>query len=147
MNSKKHLLAEAERLYVYELVTLEGIATRLNLNRKTPMQWKDEYDWENKRKKFLKSKQTLHHELYEFARKLMNGISADIESGEKIEPSRMYAFCKILPMFVKVKDYEDCMTQKDSKKNQNRGLTADIVAQIEEDILGITHNDESTEEK
>lgn len=150
MNSKKkYLLNEAERLFMYEFMSSEQIAERLRLNRKTVMSWKDEYDWEKRRADFLKSKQCFHEELYEFARKLMKDITADMEAGEKVDPGRMYAFCRVIPMFTKVKDYEDIVSKKE-KKDTPRGLTPDIVAQIEEEVLGITPNDNSeyeTEEK
>lgn len=147
MNSKEYLANEAERLYLYEFLTTEEIAQRLNVSRRTITTWKEKGDWTNKRKKYLQSKQTFHEELYELARKLMNGIAADIDAGEKVEPGRMYAFCRMLPMFVKVKSYEDLTTKKETKKSNNKGLTDDIVAQIEEDILGITPNDRNSEEK
>lgn len=122
---------------------MEEIANRLHLNRKTVMAWKEEYDWEKRRSDFLKSKKCFHEELYEFARKLMKDISSDIDSGEKVDASRMYTFCKILPLFAKVKDYEDVVAKKDKKESQN-GLSADIVAKIEEEILGIVPNDDRT---
>lgn len=134
---------------MYEFMSSEQIAERLRLNRKTVMSWKDEYDWEKRRADFLKSKQCFHEELYEFARKLMKDITADMEAGEKVDPGRMYAFCRVIPMFTKVKDYEDIVSKKE-KKETPRGLTPDIVAQIEEEVLGITPNDNSeyeTEEK
>ena len=149
MNSKEHLVSEAERLYIHEFMTVEAIANRLNLARKTVMIWKEKYGWEAAKRNFLKSKQTFHEELYEFARKLMNDISADMESGEKIESGRMYAFCKLIPMFVKVKDYEDVVAKHEEPKDKKRGLTDDIVAEIEENILGIVPNDrnENNEEE
>ena len=66
----------------------------------------------------------------------MKDISADMESGDKVDPGRMYAFCRILPMFVKVKDYEDIISRK-NEPQKPKGLTADIIAQIEEEVLGI----------
>lgn len=127
---------------MYEFMSSEQIAERLRLNRKTVMSWKDEYAWEKRRADFLKSKQCFHEELYEFARKLMKDITADMEAGEKVDPGRMYAFCRVIPMFTKVKDYEDIVSKKE-KKDTPRGLTPDIVAQIEEEVLGITPNDNS----
>lgn len=136
MNSKKQYLEEAERLYVIEQMSLEEIAKRLKLNRKTVMQWKDLGDWCNKRKTYLCSKQCFHEEMYEFARKLMKDISSDIDAGEKVDVGRMYAFCRILPMFTKVKDYEDIVAKK-NKAEAPKGLTPEMIAQIQEDILGI----------
>ena len=104
------------------------------------MKWKDDGDWEKKRKDFLKSKQSFHEELYEFARKLMKDISIDMDNGEKVDPGRMYAFCRLIPMFTKVKDYEENMSKKDETK-QPKGLTPELIQKIEEEVLGITYNE------
>lgn len=148
MNSKRQYFDEAERLYISEHLSLEEISRRLKLSRKTVMKWKEIGDWGNKRKQFLRSKQSFHEELYEFARKLMKDITQDMEAGEKVDPGRMYAFCKVIPMFAKVKDYEDVVSKKE-KKVVPRGLTPELIAQIEEEVLGITPNydSEKTEEE
>ena len=142
MNSKQHLFNEAERLYIYEYLSLEEISQKLNLHRNTLIIWKDKGGWESKRKSFLKSKQCFHEEMYEFARKLMKDISTNIEAGEKVDQSRMYTFCKLIPMFTKVKDYEDIVAKKEEKATP-RGLTPELIAQIEEEVLGITHEENS----
>lgn len=144
MNSKKYLINEAERLYIYDYHSVEEIAQKLNLNRKTVMAWKEQCDWDKKRKDYLKSKQSFHEELYEFARKLMKDISVDLDNGEKVDPGRMYAFCRVIPMFVKVKDYEDIISKKNNQ-NKSKGLTPDLIARIEEEVLGITPNDNEKE--
>lgn len=142
MNSKKYLLNEAERLFTYDFCTVDEIADRLHLNRKTVLSWKEQGDWDKKRRDYLKSKQSFHEELYEFARKLMKDITEDLDAGEKVDPGRMYAFCRVLPMFTKVKDYEDVVAKKDTPEKP-KGLTPELIAQIEEEVLGITHNDEN----
>lgn len=136
MNSKEFRLSEAERLYVYSFNTIDEVASKTHLSPKTICRWKDKYDWEYKRKEFLKSKQSFHAELYELARKLMREIADDIDTGEKVDTGRMYALCRILPMFVKVKDYEDVVAKKEKIQKQ-QGLTPDFIAKIEEEILGI----------
>lgn len=141
MNNKEYLANEAERLYVISCNTVDEIASKLNISTKTVCRWKDKFDWEQKKLSYTRSKQCFHEELYEFARKLMDGISADLEAGEKVDPGRMYAFCRVIPMFAKVKDYEDVVSKKDKKPTTPRGLTPDVVAQIEEEVLGIIPND------
>lgn len=138
-SKKEQYYDEAERLFVIEHIGLEEIGIRLKLARKTLMRWKEAGDWDSKRKQYLRSRQTFHEELYEFAKKLMNGISADIDAGENIDTGRMYAFCRILPMIHKVKDYEDVVAKK--KEDAPKGLTPELIAQIEEEVLGIKHND------
>ena len=145
MTNKQYLIGEAENLFVYKLKTVETIANELNLSRKTVMNWKEKGDWDNKRKLYIKSKIAFHEELFEFARKIMKDITEDMEKGNKIDAGRMYAFCKLVPMFTKVKDYEDIVANKEEKATP-RGLTPELIAQIEEEVLGITHNDNNSEE-
>lgn len=140
MNSKRQYFDEAERLFVIEQYSMIEIGRRLRLSKNTILEWKELGDWENKRKQYLRSKQTFHEELYEFSKKLMKGISSDIDSGEKVDACRLYAFCRILPMIHKVKDYEDVVAKKEQKE-QSKGLTPELIAQIEEEVLGIKHDD------
>ena len=145
MNSKIYLTNEAERLYVLEANTCDEICSKLGITAKTFRSWKEKYDWERKKQDFLKSKLTFHNELYEFARKIMKGIVEDMDAGEKVDTGRIYAFCRLLPMFVKVKDYED-IADKRKEKFSPKGLTKEVIAQIEEDILGIPRKIETEDE-
>ena len=137
----KACIDEAENLFVYKQNTLEEIASKLGISSKSVSRWKARYSWDKKRADFLKSKQCFHEELYELARKLMKDIESDIDAGEKIDPGRMYSLCRILPMFLKVKDYEE-VTSKAHKKETPKGLTPDMIAQIEEDVLGIKRQEQ-----
>ena len=146
LNSKKEeFLTEAERLFVYEYLPADAIAKQLNLNRKTINNWRAGYEWDKKRASFLKSKTSFHEELFEFARKIMREISADIDAGEKIAPARLNALCRFVPLFGTSKKYEDTIAQKE-KTEIKRGLTPELIAQIEEEVLGITPNDNQNEE-
>jgi len=145
LSNKAFLMSEAERLYVYEFNTIEEVASKLRLSTKTISRWKLKEDWEYKQKAFLKSKQSFHEELYELARNLIKGIKEDMAMGEKVDPGRMYAFCKIIPLFAKVKDYEDLI--KKPTQDKPKGLTPDIIARIEQDVLGIPQQTESEDEE
>ncbi|HBE44264.1 MAG TPA: hypothetical protein DDW17_02115 [Deltaproteobacteria bacterium] len=136
MAKKQLYFNEAERLYVVEQCTLTEIASRLRLAEKTVRLWKDEGDWEGKRMQHLKSKEAFHEELYEFARKLMKTIKEDMENGERVDPGRMYAFTRLLPLIIKVKDYEDVLSKKEREEDK-KGLTDDVLKIIESEILGI----------
>lgn len=147
-NKKDNLLTEAERLFVYEYLPAAVIARQLNLSRKTVNTWRAEHEWDKKRAEFLKSKLSFHEEMFEFARKIMRGIEEDMKAGETIDPARMNALCRFIPLFTTSKKYEDAVNKK-KEKNTLRGLTADTIAQIEEEVLGITPNvdDHETEEE
>jgi hypothetical protein len=82
-----------------------------------------------------------HEELYNFARKLMISIEFDIENNNKVDPGRMFAFTKMLPMINKIKEYEDELANKPDKA-ENKGITPDFVKLIETEILGMKPSEE-----
>jgi hypothetical protein len=135
MAKKAQYFNEAERLYVVEQYTLAEIASRLRLAEKTVRTWKDEGDWETKRLQYMRSKQSFHEELYEFARKLMSSITADMAAGEKVDTGRLYTLTRLLPMLTKVKDYEEVAARKETDKPT--GLTEDVIKLIEQEVLGL----------
>lgn len=133
MAKKQYFFAEAERLYITEQMTFAEIADRLKLAEKTVRLWKDEGDWENKRKQFLISKQAFHEELYDFARKLLSSVKDDLAAGEKLDAGRLYTLGRILPLITKVKEYEDVKAVRE--KPEEKGLTEDVVKFIQQEIL------------
>lgn len=136
MSKKQLYFNEAERLYVVEQCTISEVASRLRLAEKTVRLWKDEGDWDTKRLQHIKSKEAFHEELYEFARKLMKNIKEDMDNGQKVDPGRMYAFTRLLPLIIKVKDYEEVIHKKD-KEDEKSGITEDVLKLIEREVLGI----------
>lgn len=141
MNNKSLYFNEAERIYVYELASIEETAAKVNVSPRTIAIWKVKGDWDVKRKKYLKSKQAFHEELYDFARKLMHDIKTDLENGVKVDTGRMYAFTRMLPLITKIKEYEDVAALMKDKPSESKGLTKDIIRTIEEEILGMKSNE------
>lgn len=131
------LIADAERLYIVEQMTIEEVAEKIKVNEKTVRNWKSEGNWDVQRQKYIQSKQMFHEDLYNFARKLMTSIETAIENGEKVDPGRMFAFTKMLPMITKIKEYEDIAVKKDAKKEPKKGLSKNVIDLIESEILGI----------
>ena len=144
LTNKKYLFNEAEHLYINQLKTVETIARELNLCRKTVMTWKESGDWDRKRQELHKARMTIHEKMYKFAQKLLNDIIADIDAGNKVDASRMYAFNKLISSFNKAKAYEDVVHKP--KKSEQKGLSADVIAKIEQEILGIPPETESKDE-
>lgn len=141
---KKQILAQdAFKLYAEKFMSLEDIARRLHLNERTIRRWKKSDDWETKRTEYLRTKTTLHSDLYDFTRSLINSIEKDMENNGKVETARYYAVTKMLKLIGVVKSYEDDITIANSKPKEEKpkGLTPDIIREIEEKILGITHEE------
>lgn len=141
---KKQMLVEtAANLYIEKFMTLETIAKQLNVSERTLRRWKAEGNWDEKRFNYIQSKTTFHEDLYSFGKTLLESIKADMENGEKVEPSRMYTLTKIMNMLKNVKTYEDKVKneQFSPEVQKSEGLSPDIIREIEEKILGITYND------
>ena len=139
---KKQLLSEtAEKFYIEKFMTLESIARQLNVNERTLRRWKADDNWDAKRSKYLKSNTTFLEDLYNFGRDLLKSIKTDMDNSEKVEPARMYAVTKIISMLKNVKNYEDKRThEKFMPQNaKQEGLSEEVIREIEEKILGITH--------
>lgn len=141
---KKQILAEsASNLYIEKFMTLETIAKQLNVSKRTLQRWKTEGNWNEKRSEYLKSNTTFHEDLYSFGKRLLDSIMADMSNGNKVEPSRLYTVTKIINMLKNVKTYEDKVKneQFSLEVQKSKGLSPDIIREIEEKILGITYND------
>ena len=141
---KKQTLAEdAFKLYAEKFMSLEDIASQLHLSERTLRRWKKSDDWEAKRTEYLRTKTALHSDLYDFTRSLINSIEKDMESNGKVEPARYCAVTKMLKLIGPVKSYEDeVISEKQKPKDEkSKGLTPDVIREIEEKILGITHEE------
>ena len=66
---------------------------------------------------------------------MMNKISADIDNNQKTPPPEIYSLINILKNIPLVKQYTESLQPE--QKTENKGLTPDIVRQIERNILGI----------
>ena len=141
MTKQNVLMENAERLYVLEQMSINTVAEKVGVNERTIRRWKTDNKWDFKRKQYIKTKSMCHEELYNLARKLMASIEFDLDNGEKIDQSRLYAFTKMLPLITKIKNYEDTVSQKE-KEAESKGITPDFVQLIEEEILGIRHREE-----
>ncbi|RJP20728.1 MAG: hypothetical protein C4529_08935 [Deltaproteobacteria bacterium] len=136
MAKKAMYSEEAERRYVVDQMTIAEIASRLSLSEKTVWTWKEEGEWDKKRRQHLEQKEAFHQELYAFARALLRGITEDMAAGEKVDTGRLYTLTRLLPMLVKVKDFEDAIKTAEPKEGKAR-ITEDVVKLIEREVLGL----------
>lgn len=141
MTKKDSLAPIAERMFVIDQMTINEISSQLKIHEKSVRNWKDEYEWDKKRAQYMASKSMFHEELFNFSRKLMSSIEYDMERGEKVDPGRMFAFTKVLPLITKIKEYEDNVTKKDDNENKQKEITPEFIRLINEEFLGIK-NDE-----
>ena len=133
--TKFNQLTQAEHMYVYDKKSLAEIGMELGLSRRILFYWKKEYNWDKKRFDAEHNKDKFSEELLEFARKIMNKISADIDNNQKTPPPEIYSLINILKNIPLVKQYTESLQSE--QKTEKKGLTPDIVRQIEREILGM----------
>ncbi|MBO5446805.1 hypothetical protein IKL64_00680 [bacterium] len=133
--TKYNQLPQAENMYIYEKKSLAEIGAQLGLSRRILFYWKKKYNWDKKRFKLEYEKENFSKELLDFARKIMNKISNDIDNNQKTPPPEIYSLINILKNIPLVKQYTDSL--QPGQKQEKKGLTPDIVRQIEREILGM----------
>ena len=133
--TKYNQLTQAEHLYIYDKKSLAEIGMQLGLSRRILFYWKKEYKWDEKRLEVEHTKYHFSNELIDFARKMMNKISTDIDNNQKTPPPEIYSLTNILKNIPLVKQYTDSLQPE--QKQEKKGLTPDIVRQIEREILGM----------
>lgn len=134
--TKFNQLTQAEHMYIYDKKSLAEIGMDLGLSRRILFYWKKEYNWDKKRFDVEHNKDRFSEELLEFARKIMNKISNDIDNNQKTPPPEIYSLINILKNIPLVKQYTDSLQQKQAQKPTGC-LSPDIVRQIEIEILGM----------
>ena len=89
-------LKQAEHLYVCEKQPLDVIGAKLDLSRRTLFYWKKEYDWDRKKFEKGREQELFNRELLNFAQKIMDKISNDIDNNQQTPQAEMYSLMNIL---------------------------------------------------
>ena len=127
---------QAEKMYIYEKQPLDAIGTKLNLSRRTLFYWKKKYEWDRKRFETERNQEIFSKELFDFARKLIQKISKDMDNKTPTPQSEIYSLMKILKNIPQVKQYEN-FNQKSKQSKLTNQLTPEILEQIEREVLGL----------
>ena len=106
---------------------------QLGLSRRILFYWKKEHNWDEKRFEVEHTKYRFSEELLDFARKMMQKISTDIDP-----PPKIYSLINILKEIPLSKQYIDSLQAEQTQKQKPTGcLSPDIVLQIKRKILGM----------
>ena len=131
--TKLDKLKQAEHLYVYENQPLDVIGTKLELSRRTLFYWKKEYDWDKKRFEKGREQELFNRELLNFAQKIMDKISSDIDNNQQTPQAEMYSLMNILKNLPQIKPQI-----AEPKQNQKpKTLSPEHFKQIEKELFGI----------
>ena len=120
--TKFNQLTQAEHMYIYNKKSLAEIGMELGLFRRILFYWKKEYKWDEKRFKVEHTKYRFSEELLEFARKMMNKISTDIDKNQKTPPPEIYSLINILKNIPLVKQYTDSLQPEQTQKTKPNRL-------------------------
>lgn len=134
--TKLDKLNQAEHLYVYKKQPLDVIGRKLNLSRRTLFYWKNEYDWDKKRFEKGREQELFNRELLNFAQKIMDKISNDIDNNQQTPQAEIYSLMNILKNLPQVKQ-QITETKQKQKSKKEEYLPEDIVKIVEKDILGM----------
>lgn len=127
---------QVEKMYIYDKIPLEEIGLKLNISRRTLFYWKKKYEWDRKRFEAERNQEIFSEELLEFARKLMQKISRDMDNKTPTPQSEIYSLMRILRNIPQVKQYENS-NQKSKQPKPTGQLTPEIIEQIEREVLGL----------
>ncbi len=126
---------QAENMNIYDRIPLEEIGLRLNISRRTLFYWKKKYEWDRKRFEAEHNQEVFSNELFDFARKLMQKISSDIDNNRQTPQSEIYSLMNILKNLPQIKQYEN-FNQKSKLVKPSGQLSPDMIEQIEREVLG-----------
>ena len=136
--TKMKYYKQAEKMYVYDKILLEEIGTKLNISRRTLFYWKKKYEWARKRFEVKRNQKNFSNDLLDFARKLMQKISKDIDNKTPTPQSEIYSLMNILKNIPQIKQYEISASDPKSKQQKPTGqLIPEIIEQIEKEVIGI----------
>ncbi len=133
--TKMKYYKQAEKMYIYDKIPLEEIGLKLNISRRTLFYWKKKFEWDRKRFDAEQNQEIFSEELLEFARKLMQKISKDMDNKTPTPQSEIYSLMNILKNIPQVKQYENS-NQKSKQPKASGQLTPKMTEKIEREILG-----------
>ena len=134
--TKYNQLPQAEHMYVYERKSVAEIGVQLGLSRRILFYWKKKYNWDKKRFELEYEKENFSKELLDFARKIMNKISNDIDNNQKTPPPEIYSLINILKSIPLVNQYTNSI-KTDKKPKQKEFLSEENLKMIEKEFFGI----------
>ena len=135
--NKLHLLHEAEKLYSVENLTLEMIAEKLNVSRRTIFNWKKKYKWDNHIVRIKDFSKQFADDIYNIGTKLLTKLNADIDNNRILNKHEICALENIIKIINKEeKDQTKDLNNSSNKKKFVKFLTPDVIEEINSKILG-----------
>ena len=131
--TKYNQLTQAEHMYIYDKKSLAEIGMQLGLSRSFLFYWKKEYEWDKKKFEKGREQELFNRELLNFAQKIMDKISNDIDNNKQTPQAEMYSLMNILKNLPQIK--QEIPTVKQNQKQKT--LSPEHFKQIEKELFGI----------
>lgn len=112
------------------------IDTKLDLSRRTLYYWKKGYEWDMKMFAKSREQELFNRGLINFAQKIIDKISNDIDNNQQTPQAEMYSLMNILKNLPQIKQ-QITETKQKLKSKKEEFLPEDIVKKVERDILGM----------
>ena len=125
---------QAEHMYIYDKKSLAEIGMELGLSRRILFYWKKEYNWDKKRFEKGREQELFNRELMNFAQKIIDKISNDIDNNQQTPQAEIYSLMNILKNLPQIKQ-QITETKQKLKSKKEEFLPEDIVKIVERDIL------------
>ena len=133
--SKMKYYKEAEMMFIQEKMTIDEIATKLEVSRRILFYWKNKFQWDKKRSKLYNNNLDFSEELREFIRKLMSKITHDIDNKSPTTQAEIYSLLNLLKTMPELKNYEKSLA-KSKKVKTHKTFIPNFFEKIQRDILG-----------
>ena len=99
--NKLHLLNQAEKLYCVENLTPEMIAEKLNISRRTILNWKRKYKWDNHIVRIKDFSNQFVGEVYDVGAKLLTKLNENIDNSRILNKHEICALENIIKIINK----------------------------------------------
>lgn len=123
---------EALKMFIEENLRVEQIAFNIGTSRRTVYYWIGKNNWHKKKQDYEQSKADFSEQLQDFCRKLMRKLIKE----KKPSNAELYTVVNLLKHIPSIKKYED-LVEQGKQSGKPTGLTSDVIAQIEREVLGI----------
>lgn len=133
--SKMKYYKQAEMMYIEDKLTVDEIATQLEVSRRTLFYWKNKFHWDRKCSKLYNLNLNFSEELQGFIRKLMAKITQDMDNKSPTAQAEIYSLLNLLKTMPELKNYEKSLAEA-KKVKTHKTFSPNFIEKIQRDILG-----------
>ncbi len=121
---RNDLAPTAEQLYVYNQYEFKEIALELKCSERSVRTWAKRGGWQDKRKRYLCSKQATKAEFVEFVRSLLRDVSAELEAGTEPSRTKVQLLMRFGYMILPPEEFRFASPEEDREKEQQDPVAA-----------------------